>query len=618
MSSGNLGSSKSQLGRRDACDSDQNQLDLNTLKEEKKDGASLSLDVDSLLPSNDTDRKAASDLSALGLDGLYCKHLQLVKDALELESSMVEMKSELEKGFSIKGPLGVLDLKKEVLTKLANDRVVSRKRAEALLKAATLFEGLAEQNGEGIAGSRAGRPAVEPDQANVEQELEAGFFTSLLNGDDEDVLPVSPEAEPPSHEQSKGRMQKVYLVTSSYVMVPVEGRTSAVGYGHVEIQNDRHLCHVAKGGPCSEYSRRAPTKGAKYCDHTLMALWGLKGDMWKDSARVESGILAARGEEQLERSRARVEEEAKVPKEDQVDLLGFFGDDLLPPPEAFPAPPSTKPDPAPHPDLRSSASNEAEKPLNEWGALPLSKKREILYLLTAVKIPRSLPKTLLLEMQARHFCRQPPLLPACSETCPNAWPKTFQTRLDTCPYCQGTLKEEKPIENAILLDEAAILHGRRLILKSCLRCRVVFPPIDWQETGCAPPFANRLILTLKLVQKIRTQDSRGCPPTTTILSIFDTLSCQLPPGESVPKVRDVYLAFFGIEGGLTIKVFNFWLLFSFKVAIWRVKSDQSAGMQNLDIIPQLVASGGTRAFCSVLWLSCRSDGISTVLSKCLL
>jgi hypothetical protein len=185
---------------------------------------------------------------------------------------------------------------------------------------------------------------------------------------------------------------------------------------------------------------------------------------------------------------------------------------------------------------------------NEWKGLSLAKKRKILYLMIAVKIPRELPKSLFLEMQAKHFCRSPPLLPACPKSCPNAWPETFQSELEACVYCQGQLKEEKPIENAVLLDDSAILFRRRLILRSCLSCRVAFPPVDWQETGCAPSFANRLILTLKLVKLIRTQDSKGCPPTTTIQSVLEMLPDQLPVGERFLKVRDVYLAFFGIEG----------------------------------------------------------------------
>jgi hypothetical protein len=112
-------------------------------------------------------------------------------------------------------------------------------------------------------------------------------------------------------------------------MVHVEGRTSAVGYGHVEIQGSRLLCHVAKGGPCSEYSRRSPTKGAKYCDHTLLALWGLKGNKWRDCVRAQQEIVAARGEkDQVKGARPEVKEKEEEGSKDEAHLLGFLTESL--------------------------------------------------------------------------------------------------------------------------------------------------------------------------------------------------------------------------------------------------------------------------------------------------
>lgn len=70
----------------------------------------------------------------------------------------------------------------------------------------------------------------------------------------------------------------VVKVNESFLLVPVEGRTSALGFGHVELhrQDGTLSCHVAKGTACSEYAKKEG-KGSKQCTHTLLALWALQG-----------------------------------------------------------------------------------------------------------------------------------------------------------------------------------------------------------------------------------------------------------------------------------------------------------------------------------------------------
>jgi hypothetical protein len=54
-----------------------------------------------------------------------------------------------------------------------------------------------------------------------------------------------------------------YLVTDSWALVPVEGRTSALQYGHVRVNQGSGLlyCHVAKGKSCSEFLQKGREGG---------------------------------------------------------------------------------------------------------------------------------------------------------------------------------------------------------------------------------------------------------------------------------------------------------------------------------------------------------------------
>jgi hypothetical protein len=126
-------------------------------------------------------------------NGLYCKHLQLISDALFLEKPPY--------GSPIRGPLDVLPLKTEVLAKLIEEHVVFRKRAEALVRAAKRRVGLERQepNGE---KKHAAAPAAEQadngpgdDGQDGEHSYEAGFFTSLLHGQVDEEMLGSPKAE---------------------------------------------------------------------------------------------------------------------------------------------------------------------------------------------------------------------------------------------------------------------------------------------------------------------------------------------------------------------------------------------------------------------------------------
>lgn len=81
---------------------------------------------------------------------------------------------------------------------------------------------------------------------------------------------------------------EVVQVNDSFFLVPVEGRTSALGFGHVQFDRRQGTlsCHVAKGRAISNYTKREG-KGSKHCSHTLLALWALQGAGTRISSQVD-------------------------------------------------------------------------------------------------------------------------------------------------------------------------------------------------------------------------------------------------------------------------------------------------------------------------------------------
>ncbi|GAQ92970.1 hypothetical protein KFL_012290020 [Klebsormidium nitens] len=304
------------------------------------------------------------------------RHLNLVEEALEIEE---------ETGVQIDGPLAVLKLGKEAaLLQLVSENHISKSNADELLESANAFKNTREAaGGEAECKSGALQDAVDA-VPNVESSSSPVVVQARLQLSGK---AGAEKQEPTENFSIEAELCEVVLVTPSYALVPVAGRTSAVGYGHVSLDSETGslACHVAKGRPCSDFAKKE-AKGAKYCGHTSTVLWALRKCPDAAPQRVRFFAVGASSFDSTIASAS----------------LGAS------------------------PSLAQLPKPSSQQSTNQWDDLERSKRLQILHPFLTMKFPRELPRPLLSYLESRHVC-----LDICPSPCPFTWPALFASELDT-------------------------------------------------------------------------------------------------------------------------------------------------------------------------------------------
>jgi ribosomal protein L40E len=468
----------------------------------------------------DAEVKSLGSSASIG-GALFCQHLRLVEQALRLEADGVQ---------PVEGPLCRLPLREEALVELTKENVISEDKARELLDVASAFCNIRPVWPSKGAHSPFGSSEERSDVNKSAESLHGGQESAhdcraSLSREGGSPAAAKVEAEsagtsaalnesckPEAHDSGYG---EIILVTKTSALVPVPGRSSAVQYGHVALEQNFVACHVAKGSGCSEYNSKQ-SKSSKHCLHTRLLIWGLKGH--PDFESLSKTLKAPKAS-------------VKPPK----------------PRSGQEAPSSTSATTTP--PLRTDQPT-VNSHQNEWDSLPTPKKLQIFYLKLAVHLPPKLPPQLQQSLYARHICR-----PDCPPSCPSQWPRRFASVLSRCCFCNSELSE-KSFENVVLLDDGGVIFDRKIILQTCTGfCKAAFPPVNWEETGCAVVYCNKLILSLKLIEWIRDADTRGLAPTSSILVLMRRWRQQASNAgvdlRRLPSEDDVALAYWATESKTT-------------------------------------------------------------------